>query len=64
MDHSPSIITQVTRDEEENAARRDEGEIGRKSFAATFCVCVQLRMTPDRTAVCVRVCVSARKHDL
>lgn len=38
MDHSPSIITQVTRDEEENAARRDEGEfVGEgKKFFSTF----------------------------
>lgn len=31
MDHSPSIITQVTKDEEENATCREEGEFG-KSF--------------------------------
>lgn len=29
MDHSPSIITQVTRDEEENATCREEGEFWR-----------------------------------
>lgn len=29
MDHSPSIITQVSRDEEENTACREEGEFER-----------------------------------
>lgn len=28
MDHSPSIITQVRREEEENATCREEGEFG------------------------------------
>ncbi|KAG8000851.1 hypothetical protein GBF38_018117, partial [Nibea albiflora] len=40
MDHSPSIITQVTRDEEENATCREEGEFGKK-FTELF----KLRMT-------------------
>lgn len=41
MDHSSSIITQVSRDEEENATCGKEGEFGRR-FYTTFL----LRMTP------------------
>ena len=29
MDHSSSIITQVSRDEEDSSTRRDEGEFGK-----------------------------------
>lgn len=41
MDHSPSIITQVSREEEENATCREEGEFGGKKFYCT----AELRMT-------------------
>lgn len=54
MDHSPSIITQVSREEEENATCRDEGEFGGKKFDCT----AELRMTGsagrDGTAVISR----------
>lgn len=41
MDHSPSIITQVSREEEENATCREEGEFGGEKFYRT----AELRMS-------------------
>lgn len=41
MDHTSSIITQVTKDEGENATSREEGEFG-KSLSEVFST---LRMT-------------------